>query len=782
MAQPPAKPARTNKAARGTRSGRPRRVSLRLATRSAWDRLRDRLAEPWFVAALAIGLVLILSTAALAAWTREQPLLAVGRVMPTTRVIRIGFTKTNVARTEQALTEARERTPRVYRAGEAVINGIGEVLAVMGDAAATGAPLDGLDRAVRERFALDDERWRAINAMTGESPGTVSAWRRSTDQLLALLRRTPLLDNETHRRASSEGLDRRIEIVIGDVSEFIPRDQVINVADAASLQSGLGRLVDIAGFPGPAGAAVRAALISGAAPTFAFDDALTRERQAAAAKNVDAVVDNRAVNEVIFYRGDVLDQAQFDLYKQEIAEYAARATPTQRWLPRLATGSAAALATLLGIAAFALLAPEAMRRTGLVAASAALIPAAQAIAATVAVMEPRFAAVIAIAPTLLVGCVFTIVHGRNVALAAATLVALIIGLTIGLSAGWLLVLLAGAWTIVIGMAGLPSRRVASAAVVAAAAVLGITVPTAGLLEMPATGAALEQALRDGVISAIAGLVTGAFALFILPLVERVFGVITGLKLIELRDPKQPLLRELQRRAPGTYNHSLNVASIAESAADAVGADALLTYVGALYHDIGKMNKPEYFVENQSGGPNKHDSLSPAMSLLVIIGHVKDGVEIAREKRLPHKLHHFIEAHHGTTLVEYFFHRAVRNAVQAEGRPDETDDRPPDETDFRYPGPKPRTKECAILMLADAVESATRSMAEPTPSRIDTLVRDLANKRFADGQFDDCGLTFRELRAISESISRTVAAIYHGRVQYPDARRAEPKPTKAAGPA
>jgi len=242
-------------------------------------------------------------------------------------------------------------------------------------------------------------------------------------------------------------------------------------------------------------------------------------------------------------------------------------------------------------------------------------------------------------------------------------------------------------------------------------------------------------------------------------------------LIELRDPKQPILRELQQRAPGTYNHSLNVASIAESAAESIGADALLTYVGCLYHDIGKMNKPMYFIENQSGGPNKHDKLTPAMSLLVIVGHVKDGSEMAREHGLPKSLRHFIEAHHGTTLVEYFYRRAREQASlvdedrSAEQILQEAADQLPDEVDYRYPGPRPATKEVAITMLSDAVESATRTLTDPTPARIDALVRSLANKRLMDGQFDECDLTFHELSTICESISKTVASIYHGRIRY-----------------
>jgi hypothetical protein len=181
-------------------------------------------------------------------------------------------------------------------------------------------------------------------------------------------------------------------------------------------------------------------------------------------------------------------------------------------------------------------------------------------------------------------------------------------------------------------------------------------------------------------------------------------------------------------------------------------------VGALYHDIGKMNKPEYFVENQAG-TNRHERLSPAMSLLVIVGHVKDGMELAAEYGLPAGVRQFIETHHGTTLMEYFFHAAQRRAGEDEVN----------EADFRYPGPKPRTREAAVLMLCDCVESASRTLSEPTPARVEQLVRELSHRRLVDGQFDDSPLTLRELRAVEDSVIKSLNAIYHGRISYPSAR-------------
>jgi putative nucleotidyltransferase with HDIG domain len=261
----------------------------------------------------------------------------------------------------------------------------------------------------------------------------------------------------------------------------------------------------------------------------------------------------------------------------------------------------------------------------------------------------------------------------------------------------------------------------------------------------------------GLCSLIAGLLmTG-----LLPFMERLFDVQTDISLLELGDAAHPLLQELVRRAPGTYNHSINVASIGESAAEAIGANGLLVRVGAYFHDIGKMLKPQYFVENQGSEGNRHESLAPAMSTLVIISHVKDGIDLARQHHLPETIVDFIAQHHGTTLVEYFYRRAAK---QSEEDPDGNE---VDEANFRYPGPKPQSKETAVLMISDVVESASRALVDPTPSRIENLVHELAMKRLLDGQFDDCGLTLQELHLIEESLVKSLTAVYHGRVKYPE---------------
>lgn len=252
---------------------------------------------------------------------------------------------------------------------------------------------------------------------------------------------------------------------------------------------------------------------------------------------------------------------------------------------------------------------------------------------------------------------------------------------------------------------------------------------------------------------------------LLPLIEKTFRISTSMTLLDYSDANQPLLRRLAMEAPGTFSHSLLIGSIAEAAAESIGRNGLLCRVGAYYHDIGKIHKPGYFVENEMGSTSRHKELSPAMSQLIIVGHVKDGTEMAKEYGLPIVLRQFIETHHGTTLVEHFYHEAKKQKPQnARQKTAE----PPAESEFRYPGPKPRTKEAAIVMLADTVEGAVRSLTEATPVKIEAVVHNMSMKRLQDGQFDECELSLRELYQIEASISKTLAAHYHSRIAYPKA--------------
>jgi putative nucleotidyltransferase with HDIG domain len=257
--------------------------------------------------------------------------------------------------------------------------------------------------------------------------------------------------------------------------------------------------------------------------------------------------------------------------------------------------------------------------------------------------------------------------------------------------------------------------------------------------------------------AINGLICAAVVIATSKIFETIFGEITNFTLLELSDSAHPLMKRMVLEAPGSYHHSLIVSNLAEAAADAIDAHSLLVRVGAYYHDIGKMVNPKYFTENQKVTSNKHDELEPSMSRLVIFNHVKEGIELARKYHLNNRIIDFIPEHHGTGLMYFFYQKAL-----AEGHLEGLE-----EKDYRYPGPKPQSKETAIVLLADSVEAATRALDEHTPQRIEDVVRKVINNKFIDGQLDECNLTLREIDTIASTFVRVLSAMYHGRVKYPE---------------
>lgn len=269
---------------------------------------------------------------------------------------------------------------------------------------------------------------------------------------------------------------------------------------------------------------------------------------------------------------------------------------------------------------------------------------------------------------------------------------------------------------------------------------------------------------EALVAGLFCLVSGAFlvpalVLALTPLAEAVFGYASDVKLLELANLNHPALKELVLNAPGTYHHSIVMGSLVEAAAEAIGANSLLARSCAYYHDIGKGRNPAYFGENQKG-ENGHDKLAPSMSAVIIKRHVTEGLEMAREYKLPRRVADAIPEHHGTRLVGYFFHKAQK---ELEGREDA---KPLDEAMFRYPGPKPRSRETALVMIADACEAASRSMPEPTTEKLRALVQKMINLIFSEGQLDECDLTLKDLNLIAESFTRTLEGIYHARPQYP----------------
>jgi putative nucleotidyltransferase with HDIG domain len=374
-----------------------------------------------------------------------------------------------------------------------------------------------------------------------------------------------------------------------------------------------------------------------------------------------------------------------------------------------------------------------------------------------------------LAPTIMVAMTLTIAYDQRFAVGVASMHGLLVTLALDQGVGFYIILWTGVFTCCLMLDEIRTRS--KLIEVGGATALAMMAATA------AAGAVSLDPLRFIAIyclySGAAGLAVGFVVLGILPFVEKSFKITTSMTLLELADASQPLLRRLAIEAPGTYNHSLQVATLAEAAAESIKANSLLCRVAAYYHDVGKINKADYFIENQVDGRNRHINLSPSVSLLIIIGHVKDGIELAKEYNLPASILPFIQQHHGTTLIEYFYHQACTRQGQTDAEGPSVP-----ETQYRYAGPKPKSREIAILMICDAVESAVRAMPEPNASRIEALVHELSMKRLHDGQFDECDLTFRELEQIERSLTKTLLGIYHGRIAYPSSMGAG---TSSAGP-
>jgi putative nucleotidyltransferase with HDIG domain len=455
---------------------------------------------------------------------------------------------------------------------------------------------------------------------------------------------------------------------------------------------------------------------------------------------------------VLVPRGQPISERQLALLKEEHRAFE-RSIGAREWawrgLALFLIFSLLASLVVLYVARFHL----ALARSLPTIAGLGLLAVATIVLSMLASVAPWYAVFLPLTVTALI---LTLVYNPQFALLMSVSLALATVVALGIDLGHLLVLLSGLSTAVLLLRNVRTRTGLVRVTAGAGLAYLVMTVASGILSGQTWNLIAADAARRFVWGTLAGfLLTG-----LLPVVERVFGIITDISLLELADGSHALLQELVRRAPGTYTHSMTVATLAEGAADTIGANPLLTRVGAYFHDVGKMLKPHYFIENQ-GGENRHDALEPALSTLIIIGHVKDGVALARQYNLPQPVVDFIEQHHGTTLIEYFYREALRlQEANGQGSGEL-------EPSFRYPGPKPQSRENGILMLADAVESASRALHDPTPGRLRKLVHDLLMKRLLDAQFEASGLTLTELHLIEESLCKSLIALFHARIRYPE---------------
>jgi putative nucleotidyltransferase with HDIG domain len=492
-------------------------------------------------------------------------------------------------------------------------------------------------------------------------------------------------------------------------------------------------------------------------PTLTYDSQLTAQMREAARARVPELYDTYARGDVLVEQGQAIGEEQLILLKMEDATANQERTLGERL--RRAAGILALVAFLFVLAGYYVYwhEPAIASDLGRIVGICGLVLLCLGVVRLLANQTWNAEVV----PVAIAGMILAIAFNSSLALTVTLCLSILTSISLGMGISHFLVVMGGTSAGVLALNEVRTRTKLIKVGVTAAATYFLLTWVTGLWEHQP----VELIRADSLWRAGWGLMAGFFLGGSLPFLENAFGIVTGMSLLELGDITHPLLQELVRRAPGTHNHSITVGAIAEAAAERIGANALLVRIGAYFHDIGKMLKPHYFVENQVGAANRHANLAPAMSTLIIIGHVKDGVDLGRQHHLPEPIIDLIEQHHGTTLVEYFYHEANRRSG---GGPDAPSVQ---ESAFRYPGPKPQTREAAVLMVADAVESASRSLSDPTPSRIEGLVSDLIDKRLRDGQFDECSLTLREIAEIRDSLTKSLIAIYHGRVKYPEQRTA-----------
>ncbi|MEX0653202.1 MAG: HDIG domain-containing metalloprotein [Phycisphaeraceae bacterium] len=685
-------------------------------------------------------------------------------------VSRVQFEAIDLEATETQRTQAMNREPRVYVPNDAYLETLRDQFAGL-MALADHDSIDQVSSETREQIQLTPaglEVLRQFADATAEP--TIEDWHDRIDAFLQGVFDLAVLDPEQYRaRTHPRTAVGRIIILHPNPREGEPREQprfgnvLINVEDTTTFQKNIEPLT--VPFPPALRDTIVAVVLRHPEPTYLFNAEareLTEQRRQERYENEPPVIVTHEPNRTLVNAGTELKSAHMDLLEAERAAYDDQLDPIQRLLQPLAIGG---LMLVLALAIWGYVVhynDRILRNPMRGFALTGLLLLCHALAVGLTQLHPGLLFVTAVFPTLLATIVLTIAYDQRLALAMGGLHTLLVVISLGLTPGFAIVMLTGVAASVALLQDVRSRSTVVLVGFWSGLAMGGVVLLAGLFERPLhLDRAFENLVYDAGWVVGTGVAVGLIVQGMLPSIEKAFKVTTAMTLRELNDASHPLLQRLAQEAPGTYQHSLRIADMAEAAADSIAGDSLLCRVGAMYHDIGKVNKPQYFIENQGGGPNRHNKLSPAMSLLIIVGHVKDGIEMAREYHLPAGVRHFIESHHGTTLVEYFYH-AARKQKEAEEAPG------PSEFEFRYPGPKPQTKEAAIMLLCDSVEAAARSLPEPTPVRLEQIVHRMATKRLMDGQFDECNLTLAELHRIEQAITKMLCAIYHGRVKYPTA--------------
>lgn len=753
-----------------------------------WDRLiagfRDyRVLSQVLIALLAVLLLLC----ALQAWTPRFHYRA-GQFSDVGIQSRIDFEVENVAETDRIRREAKAAAPLVLIQEPAVIDRLVSQLRAQLSEVSNAASVGQLSKATLDAFGFsvdgEKEREHAFSLLRNPLQDADESSGKRLDELMAEVEK--LLADARNlgvitsleargleaRRLTGDPLDNPRPLnrnqsirVVNDQGRLLHNGVMADVLLEEQLRETgrLGKLWPVLTKLSVIKPALEIWLQQNLKNQLRLDSAATAAELKLASDGAQPRFDRYPRKTVLVPAGDQLTESGLGILRLEYDEYAKNMTSWQRVSQINGIATLVLLLVVLFSVFLKYFSPEMLEENSKLLVFVAMCSASVFLSCLMSA-DPWRAEIIPLLATVMITA---IVYSQVVAILTAFLLSLLVAMSTLGDIGHFLTLMTICVTSTIPLRRIKSRLVMVKAGFLVATVSFYAVWSTSVIQAEGNG----EAWRNLAI-VVTGLKFAGWALVCcylvagsLPFIEQAFGIVTDISLLELTGVSHPLLQELARRAPGTYNHSMTVASLAEAAAEAIGANGLLTRVGAYFHDIGKMLKPEYFIENMTeGSENHHKSLAPAMSTLIIIGHVKDGLELAEENNLPERLVHFIEQHHGTTLVEYFYHEATRKA-DVDHRTDAS------ESTFRYPGPKPQSRETAVLMLADAVESASRTLKEPTPKRVQSLVHEITMKRLLDGQFDECNLKLNEIRIIEESLIKSLLAAHHGRVRYPGQRTA-----------
>lgn len=769
----------------GTRRSRQSQARVFRPTPSLWDRLiagfRDyRVLSQVLIAMLAVLLLL----GALQAWKPRFHYRA-GQFADVGIQSRIDFEVENVAETLRIRREAEAAAPLVLTQEPAVIDRLVSQLRAQLSEVSNAESVDKLSQPTLEAFGFsvvgEKEREHAFSLLRNPLQDADKSSGKHLDELMAEVeklladaRNLGLIANMDARRLTGDPLDEPAPVnrnrsikVVSDKGRLLHNGVLADVLLQEQLRETgrLGKSWPTLTSLSVIKPSIEIWLQQNLKNHLLLDSEATKAELKLASEGAQPRFDRYPRKTVLVPAGDQLAETEkgLGILRLEYDAYVDNVTPWQRVSQINGIATLVLLLVVLFGVFLKYFSPEMLEDSSKLLVFVGMCSASVFLSCVMSA-DPWRAEIIPLLATVMITA---IVYSQVVAILTAFLLSLLVAMSTLSDIGHFLTLMTICVTSTI-----PLRRIKSRLVMVKA---GFLVATVSFYAVWSTSVIQAEGNSDAwrnLAIVVTGLKFAGWALVCcylvagsLPFIEQAFGIVTDISLLELTGVSHPLLQELARRAPGTYNHSMTVASLAEAAAEAIGANGLLTRVGAYFHDIGKMLKPEYFIENMTeGSANHHQSLAPAMSTLIIIGHVKDGLELAEENNLPEPLVNFIGQHHGTTLVEFFYHEATRKA-DVDHRTNAS------ESAFRYPGPKPQTRETAVLMLADAVESASRTLKEPTPKRVQSLVHEITMKRLLDGQFDECNLQLNEIRIIEESLIKSLLAAHHGRVRYPGQRTA-----------